>query len=542
MADLPDILALSRAHKRAVEQADKQALAQQTVAYQSVVDVILDALKRLLADRSDAQATGQDVGLSWFYQRDRLASLLDQARTEFNRWSDGAALIVKKSQRAAARMAQEHTLAAVEAQIPDAAERATVAAAWNRLPTAALTHLVGTLADGTPLAARFARANPDRVEAIRQAIIGGVALGQGAEKIARRVSQAAGMTPGPISEPNLGLYDALRITRTETLRAYCGAAQESYKANDDVIAFWVWVASRSARTCAACLAMDGTEHPIDEPMESHVCCRCVPSPRVRREDGEAEKKPRESTEEWLRRQTADKQDTILGSHAAGEAYRAGKVILGDFLGVKNNATWGKSVYVRSLKSALKNAGVADTRSVGSGANEPPPSEKNNPEIPERPPIPTSIDQAERSIANQKFETAHIWDTDGNYLFGRNGIENKISFTDDEVAMMKNSVFLHNHPRGNTISRQDARMIFEHDIAQMRIATAKGRFVLQRPEGGWPGNAWEEWQRCFRIEGGRHKKDFESGKISEKQLDLRTYRDTMNRFVKELHLDYREEPF
>ena len=161
---------------------------------------------------------------------------------------------------------------------------------------------------------------------------------------------------------------------------------------------------------------------------------------------------------------------------------------------------------------------------------------------ETPTKPSSIEAAESEIRFQNYETVHAWSQDGTYRFGRNGSENRVTFTDEELAMVKDSIFLHNHPTGTTLSRQDVYFLSEYDPAEVRICTAKARFILYRPVGGWSEDTWAAYNRAFRIEAGRHKKDYESGKITEKTLDSRTYKDTMKRFVRELGIDYREETF
>lgn len=374
MPDFADIFAAMRAHKRAVEAKDADALKEQTDAYQGVADAIRQALTRLLDQRAAAEAKGESVGLSWLFQRDRLTAMLDQARQQIDHYAARLGPAIAGYQRQAAGMAGAHSLEAVEAQIADDMQRLRVVSAWNRLPVGAIDHLIGALADGTPLSKRLEQIAPKAVPEIRRAIVQGFAVGKGAKALSKDVSDAA----------NIARDDALRLVRNETLRAYRETARSTYEANSGTVSGWRWTASRSARTCAACLAMDGREFPADQPMMTHPCCRCVMSPVVRRPDGsDEETKPRESAEDWLRRQDAAKQDTILGSHAAGEAFRAGKVALIDFVGVKQSDQWGNSIQARSLKSATMSAtgrkgGMATGVGLGSPPGSTPPSPPASP--------------------------------------------------------------------------------------------------------------------------------------------------------------------
>ena len=109
-------------------------------------------------------------------------------------------------------------------------------------------------------------------------------------------------------------------------------------------------------------------------------------------------------------------------------------------------------------------------------------------------------------------------------------------------MVKDSIFLHNHPTGTTIPRQDVRFLSTYDPAEVRVSARKAKFILDRPVDGWPANTWDVYEAAFRIEVGRHKKDYESGTVKVRLFNLRTYKDTIKRFVRELGIDYREETF
>ena len=83
-------------------------------------------------------------------------------------------------------------------------------------------------------------------------------------------------------------------------------------------------------------------------------------------------------------------------------------------------------------------------------------------------------------------------------------------------------------------------MIENNVAEMRVVGPKVRYVMTRPEGGWPEGSWDAYKLAFQIEARRGKKDLDSGKISERLLSHRTYRDAMKRFVGETHLPFREE--
>jgi hypothetical protein len=120
-----------------------------------------------------------------------------------------------------------------------------------------------------------------------------------------------------------------------------------------VIEGWIWVASLSSsrRTCAACIALNGTFHTLDERMQNHVMCRCVQAPAVRGSRLNIQK-----GSDWFAQQPAEVQKEILDKPGQYEAYRSGKLRLEDFVGIKRSAQWGDSYRVLSLKEALAGEG------------------------------------------------------------------------------------------------------------------------------------------------------------------------------------------
>jgi hypothetical protein len=139
---------------------------------------------------------------------------------------------------------------------------------------------------------------------------------------------------------------AQTIARTETIRVYREASQENAKANSDVVMGWYWQASKSERTCAACLAMDGTFHTVSKRLLSHPNCRCA---QVWATETPGRVPQRGSA--WFREQPAVTQDFILGP-TAGALYRQGEVKLEDFVGQRRDPDWGQYYYRRSLETAL----------------------------------------------------------------------------------------------------------------------------------------------------------------------------------------------
>ena len=323
---------------------ERQAANEMVRAYGAAWRRIRKRLDGLLAQMTAAREAGQDVSLSWLFQQQRLEALQQQIETEMRRWVDVAEPRIVDLQReaveAAQRTAEAETLAALGPPPPG------VAVTWKRLSKEALTDLVGFASDGTPLRQLLDALGAEASQQVREALIAGMATGENPRSIARRVKEAFGGD----------LVRALRVSRTETMRAYRTAALRNYRANDDVVKGWIWNAACDTRTCVACWAMHGTKHPLDDELQDHPNGRCAASPWTKSWEelgieGMPEKPPMKSGEERFAELTAEEQDKILGK-AGGAAYRGGAAKLSDFATTKTSAAWGTHVQRKSLKGAL----------------------------------------------------------------------------------------------------------------------------------------------------------------------------------------------
>jgi hypothetical protein len=81
---------------------------------------------------------------------------------------------------------------------------------------------------------------------------------------------------------DIGATRAATIARTETVDAYRATSQAIHKANQDVVAGWIWNSRLAANTCPACWAMHGSVHPLTEPGPlDHQSGRCGRLPKLR---------------------------------------------------------------------------------------------------------------------------------------------------------------------------------------------------------------------------------------------------------------------
>ncbi|HNB73566.1 MAG TPA: phage minor head protein [Acidobacteriota bacterium] len=314
----------------------------------------------------------------------------------------------------------------------------------------------------------------------REAIIKALAQGKNPETI------------GPALRDILGvpLHRALRISRTETLRAYRTASHETFKENEDMIDGWIWSSSGDQNTCAYCRSQDGKFFPLDEPIQSHPNCRCVQIPRTKTweelgikpkkgQDAIPDSRPEINSGDFeFSKLTREQQLELLGKERLA-AYEAGDVVLlEDFFQETEDPVWGKQVRKPTLEMLL-GTDLAGRYKDGFERNES---------------LPDVLARVERNIRDRAKEVSTIFDSNGRILFRRSGTDTAISFTKEELEALKGKVLTHNHPYsgigedGGTFSPSDIVLAAKSGLDEIRIVTrdSVGRTILYTMQAdNWP---------------------------------------------------------
>ena len=206
----------------------------------------------------------------------------------------------------------------------------TLAAQLVRFNPAAIESFVGFAADGSPLRELFA--NLGNADAIVDLYVQNLAMGINPRVAARELRR-------DLAVP---LRRALTISRTEMIRSYRTASMDTYRANATLLDGWVWLSAADRRTCAACLAMHGTVHPLSENLNDHPQGRCTAVPWVKG------RRPAIPTgDEAFRQLSEADQRTILGP-TAYDAWSTGNLRIGDMAKVVSNPRWGDSIRRKTL--------------------------------------------------------------------------------------------------------------------------------------------------------------------------------------------------
>lgn len=353
---MADITATVDRLRAALLRYDAETQRAVVAAYRVAVRAINAELDAVTDRIADAIANGEPVGPSWLYRQDRYRRLIAQAEQAMAQFAQDAGNVITQSQRTAVDQAG---LDAATASLAAMGEPPVTGFGVNfaRLPESALTELIATLQPGSPLYDLLADFGEGVLKAVSDALIEGLAIGRGPNQVAADVRRAMGGEA----------WKARRIARTEMLRSYREAARRNYVNNPNIVKGWRWRCTRSSRTCAACLAMDGRRFAVQVPMGSHPNCRCYLEPitvtwRDLGFDVPETLPVQEDAADWFDRQPAATKTKVLGPEKAA-LYQDDAIELRDLVHTSRSNRWGTSRTVASTDEALENAAARRRRAA-----------------------------------------------------------------------------------------------------------------------------------------------------------------------------------
>lgn len=358
----------------------------------------------------------------------------------------------------------------------------------------AIQSQVGALRPGTPLTALLQGLGAEAAEAASQAMVRATAEGWGARRLGRELFKTAQADALPRARAEL-------IARTELIRSYREGTRQSHLANADVVRAVRWLAAKTPRTCAACLALDGREFPVGYSQQSHPACRCTLVPVTEFDQG-----PALTGLQYAETLPLEAQERIFGK-AGNRLRKAGWVELGDFAEEGFSPLWGRSYTVQAqsrLLALAKERGldgglsIRDVKAASySGRNVLPKAPADLRVIPRRvtaeitPSRPVASARpdtsglrpdtnlhgvetladferiARRQSGEDGYESAAAFDLDGRMLFIKDGEQHQVNFSDAEVALAKKAIMTHNHPNGASFSQADLMFYLRNDLQELR---------------------------------------------------------------------------
>lgn len=338
---LQQTAATYRAH---VQKQVQTAMSELEAAHKHIVKTVLPQLQKLIQQIAAKQQRGEKVPISWLYEEHRLQQVLSVILGNMNHYGMLSRSIIAQAQQVGITLGLQSSAATLQATLPPGHSWS-----FGRPHPQAISEAIAVMQPGSPLYDLFHSFGEEATNEVKNALVLGVSLGRSPREISRDVAQAL----------DISRSRALVIARTEALRAYRSAQLLTFQANDDVVDGWIWQSALTKRTCAACIAMSGTEHPISEPMGSHPCCLCTMLPKTKswssilRTSGyDVGDIPDTSSHlpsgpDWFDDQSEEVQRDILGPKYAG--WKAGDFTLQDIVGRAYDSDWGDSIYEKSLK-------------------------------------------------------------------------------------------------------------------------------------------------------------------------------------------------
>lgn len=228
----------------------------------------------LTATLLEMLVAGDNVTRAQLLRSTRLRRALALVADQLETLAKDAGVLITGDLRGVIDTAGSAQASVIDSQLPPNFMTPEDVSSWSRVDERQITAIVERSTQQITSLTRPLSA--EAYDAVRRELIRGVAAGTSPRDTARRiVARAEGRFNG-------GLTRALTIARTETIDAHRAAAQLGQEAHADVLAGWTWLASLSARTCAACIAMHGTVHALTEPgPNGHQQCRCSRMPATK---------------------------------------------------------------------------------------------------------------------------------------------------------------------------------------------------------------------------------------------------------------------
>lgn len=320
-----------REHRERLAASETSAVSEIIAAYEDLRLTLERQLRDLEAAIANARAADKKISPSWLYRERRLKTLLEAVERELQRFGARAAAIIERRQREAVSIAVSST----QQLLVTIGQTNAVS---TLLPTRAIETVIGMLGDGSPLIDYFSETlAPDIVKRIRKILIEGVSTGKNARTVARELYMTGDITRNR----------AMTTARTELGRANREAARQIYLSNSDIITGWEWVASKSPRTCPACLSLDGSVYELSVPFPQHYNCRCTIIPVL----VGVTRQSRTLGRDWLANQPQTVVEQVLGK-AGADLYSRGEVTLSDFVGWATDKRFGKRVYTKTLAAII----------------------------------------------------------------------------------------------------------------------------------------------------------------------------------------------
>lgn len=166
---------------------------------------------------------------------------------------------------------------------------------------------------------------------------------------------------------------------------------------------------------------------------------------------------------------------------------------------------------------------------------------------------------EDEIRAQRFESAFFWNRQGNLLLSKDGEVDRITFSDEELALMKGAAATHNHPHGwrfaehdprrggHSFSAKDIQLACQHSLTFLRVITPRFRYMMKPPPPGWNERYWKttlfpEYSRRYEQVKVELKAKVKTRQILQADAEPLFRHEVWVRVARILRLEYAREEF
>lgn len=115
-------------------------------------------------------------------------------------------------------------------------------------------------------------------------------------------------------------------------------------------------------------------------------------------------------------------------------------------------------------------------------------------------LPQKVIEFEDGIRDDALESGAFFSADGAELKRRTGNVSSICYLHSELEDCRGLLFTHNHPHGLPFSADDIAIACEYDLCAIRAVTHSFRYIMHRPNSGWPfpENLKAEFEKGLRC--------------------------------------------
>jgi hypothetical protein len=157
----------------------------------------------------------------------------------------------------------------------------------------------------------------------------------------------------------------------------------------------------------------------------------------------------------------------------------------------------------------------------------------------------ALRETEAQLIKRKTEKAVVFNDDGSIFFEKEGNEDSVSFSVDELQLFEDKILTHNHPRGSSFSMDDVHLATYWNFKGIRACGSQYRYYLNRPASGWSREMWEKKIKPLaeKIHNDVFRQFSElinKGKLTPEEANYRHWHEVWSRVAKEVGLDYGRE--